>query len=84
MTRDIILLDKMIVFSCGRSINLFTGEGAFISHKGQLSLVPKLTLQNILCVTSFNHNLISIQSYVEIMPVRFSFYVLIVLLMIED
>lgn len=65
MTCDTTLLDKMTVFSGGHNINLPTGEGVVISHKGQVSLVPKLTLQNVLVVPSFKHNLISVQKLLK-------------------
>lgn len=42
-------------------INLPNGEKIVVAKKGQMFLAPSLTLDNVLCVPSFKHNLLSVQ-----------------------
>ena len=56
------------------AINLPNGETARVSHTGNISLSPNLQLNNVLCVPSFNLNLMSISKLTNNLNCYVTFY----------
>ena len=50
-----------IIATLNTYVNLPNGEVASITHIGTVKILERLTLHNVLCVPSFNFNLISIR-----------------------
>lgn len=61
MTSHLSTLVNAATLAGTHNINLPTGEGVILSQKGQVHLTPTLTLNDVLCVPSFKHNLLSVQ-----------------------
>ena len=61
MTGDLKLLHKPVPMQHHSTINLLNGHSSHISHIGHVQLQNSLTLQNVLYVPDFKHNLLSVQ-----------------------
>ncbi|KAK1386685.1 hypothetical protein POM88_014863 [Heracleum sosnowskyi] len=52
-------------FSYTHKIKLPTSDNVVISHCGSAHVLPDLTLNNVLCVPQFKHNLLSVQRLIK-------------------
>lgn len=61
MTPYLSNLVNPILFQTSHKVTLPTGDTAAISHTWSVKLVQELILNNVLCVSNFKHNLLSVQ-----------------------
>lgn len=59
---------------CQSSISLPDGQSVLVSHIGIVQLSPSLILENVLCVTSFHFNLISVSKLTTDLHCCLSFF----------
>lgn len=65
MTPHLSNIVHSTVVPATHQINLPTGATAVISHSGTMSLCSGLQLLKVLCVPSFQHNLMSVQRLIK-------------------
>lgn len=61
------------VQTCTATLQLHNGATAIVSHTGNLTLNSSITLTNVLCVPSFNYNLLSISKLIQDTPYQVNF-----------
>lgn len=65
MTPHLQNLQAPVPVRQGTHINLPTGSTAAISYTGTVAISPTLSLNDVLCVPNFKHNLLSVQKLLK-------------------
>lgn len=65
MTACLDSLNNVVPVAKTHQIKLPTRDSVLITHTGNVNVIPGLFLKNVLCVPTFQHNLLSVQKLIK-------------------